>query len=64
MSLGSNDRRRALTGQVVRVTTVGKEELYDVGIPTRSEAEFAVAKYLQPQTTCRLALWNGCRHRQ
>jgi hypothetical protein len=47
LSLGSNDRRRALTGQVVRVTTVGKEGLYAVGIPTRSEAELAVAKYLQ-----------------
>ena len=48
MSLGSTGRgsgRR--TGQVVRVTTVGKEELYDVSIPTRSEAELAVAKHLQ-----------------
>jgi hypothetical protein len=48
LSLGSEGRgsgRR--TGQVVRVTTVGKEELYDVGIPTGSEAELAVAKYLQ-----------------
>ena len=47
MSLVSNDRRRALTGQVVCVTTDGKEELYDVGIPSASEAELAVGKYLQ-----------------
>jgi hypothetical protein len=45
--LGSNDRRRALTGQVVCVTTDGNVALYDVGIPTASEAELAVGKYLQ-----------------
>jgi hypothetical protein len=46
VSLGSNDRG-ALTGQVVSVTTDGKEELYDVGIHSASEAELAVGKYLQ-----------------
>jgi hypothetical protein len=29
------------------VTTDGKEEMYDVGIPSASEAELAVGKYLQ-----------------
>jgi hypothetical protein len=36
-----------LTGQVVSVTVGAVVELYDVGIASRSEAELAVAKYLQ-----------------
>ena len=43
----SNQASPGLTGQVVSVTIGGAVELYDVGIASRSEAELAVAKYLQ-----------------
>jgi hypothetical protein len=45
--LASKDRQRAPTGHVVAVTHGGKEELYDVGVPSASEAELAVGKFLQ-----------------
>ena len=35
------------TGYVVKVTFDGGVELYDVAIPTASEAELAVGKFLQ-----------------
>ena len=45
--MGSEDRHPAQTGHVVAVTHGGKEELYDVGVPSESEAELAVGKFLQ-----------------
>ena len=47
LSVGSEDRHPAPTGHVVAVTYGGKEELYDVGVPSASEAELAVGKFLQ-----------------
>jgi hypothetical protein len=47
LSVGSEDRHPAPTGHVVAVTHGGKEELYDVGVPSASEAELAVGKFLQ-----------------
>ena len=43
----SNQASPGRAGQVVSVTIGGVVELYDVGIASRSEAELAVAKYLQ-----------------
>jgi hypothetical protein len=47
LTLASKNRQPASTGHVVAVTHDGKDELYDVGIPSASEAELAVGKFLQ-----------------
>ena len=59
--MGSEDRHPAPTGHVVAVTYGGKEELYDVGVPSASEAELAVGKFLQASDLLSINAIGACR---
>lgn len=49
------------TGYVVKVTFDGGVELYDVAIPTASEGELAVGKFLQLSDLMAVAAIEPCQ---